>query len=104
MNDALVLHPDVVGVILVMAVVTYATKASGLWALGQVDISERVRAGFDVLPGAVMVAFVTPALANGGPAEWGAAAVTAAVAHKSGNLLLSLAVGVGTVLVLRNVI
>jgi uncharacterized membrane protein len=101
MSDLFFLDPNVVVVVLAMAVVTYATKASGLWALGRVDISERVEAGLDALPGAVMVAFVAPALANGGPAEWGAAVATAAVARRTGNLLLSLIVGAITVVALR---
>lgn len=101
MSDLFFLDPNVVVVVLAMAVVTYATKASGLWALGRVDISERVEAGLDALPGAVMVAFVAPALANGGPVEWGAAVATVAVARRTGNLLLSLFVGAITVVALR---
>ena len=104
MSDALVLHSNVVAVVLAMAVVTYLTKASGLWLLGRIEISERVQAGFDALPGAVMVAFVAPALANGGPAEWGAGAATVVVARKTGNLLLSLVVGALSVLALRAVL
>ena len=57
----------------------------------------------DVLPGAVVVAFVAPALANGGVSEWVAAIATVVVARRTGNLLLSLAAGVGTVLALRGV-
>lgn len=104
MTDLLSLDPNVVAVVLAMAAVTYVTKASGLWALGRVDVSERVEAGLDVLPGAVMVAFVAPALANGGPAEWGAGAATVVVARKTGNLLLSLIVGAISVLALRTVL
>jgi len=96
------LDPTVVAVILAMAVVTYATKAGGFWLLGRVDLSERAEAGIDVLPGAVVVAFVAPALADGGVPEWVAAAATVAVARKTGNLLVSLAVGVAVVLAVRN--
>ncbi|WP_353635236.1 AzlD domain-containing protein [Halobacterium sp. NMX12-1] len=96
------LDPTVVAVILAMAVVTYATKAGGFWLLGRVDLSERAEAGIDVLPGAVVVAFVAPALADGGVPEWIAAAATVAVARKTGNLLVSLAVGVAVVLAVRN--
>ena len=103
MSDALSLDPNVVAVVLAMAAVTYATKAGGLWALGRVDVSERAQAGLDALPGAVVVAFVAPALADGGPAEWGAAVATVVVARKTGNLLFSLAVGVGVVLALRQI-
>ncbi|WP_336034462.1 AzlD family protein [Halobacterium yunchengense] len=102
--DALALDPVVVGVVLAMAAVTYATKASGLWFLGRVDLSERTEAGLDVLPGAVVVAFVAPALANGGVPEWTAAAATVVVARKTGNLLASLAVGVAVVLAVRSVV
>ena len=104
MIEALALDPTVVAVILAMAVVTYGTKSVGHWVVGQVDLSDRVEAGIDVLPGAVVVAFVAPALAEGGVAEWLAAAVTVAVARKTGNLLASLAVGVGVVLAVRTVL
>ncbi|MFB6071449.1 MAG: AzlD family protein [Halobacterium sp.] len=104
MTDALALHPTVVAVVLAMAAATYATKASALWLLGRVDLPARYEAGIDVLPGAVVVAFVAPALADGGPAEWLAAAATVAAARRTGNLLVSLAVGVGTVLALRNLL
>jgi uncharacterized membrane protein len=104
MTDLLSLEPNVVAVVLAMALVTYATKAGGLWAVGRLDLSERAEAGLDVLPGAVVVAFVAPALADGGPAEWIAAAATVAVARKAGNLLVSLAVGVAVVLAARSVL
>jgi uncharacterized membrane protein len=104
MSDALALDPGVVAVIFGMALVTYATKAGGLWLVGRVDLSERAEAGLDVLPGAVVVAFVAPALAEGGVPEWVAAGATIAVAHKTGSLLLSLGVGVGTVLIVRQVV
>jgi uncharacterized membrane protein len=102
MADPFRLDPVVVGVILAMAAVTYATKAGGLWALGHVDLSERVEAGIDVLPGAVVVAFVALALVDGGLPEWIAAVATVAVARKTGNLLASLAVGVAVVVAARS--
>lgn len=104
MADPFSLDPTVVAVVLAMAGVTYATKASGLWVVGRVDLSERVEAGLDVLPGAVVVAFVAPALVDGGVAEWTAAVATVAVARKTGNLLVSLAVGVGVVVGVRSVV
>jgi len=102
MSNPLGLDPDVVAVILAMAAVTYGTKTVGHWAVGRVELSDRLEAGLDVLPGAVVVAFVAPALADGGAAEWAAAAATVAVARKTGSLLAALAVGVGVVLAARN--
>ncbi len=104
MSSALALDPAIVALIAGMAAVTYATKAGGLWLVGRVDLSERAEAGLDVLPGAVVVAFVAPALANGGVPEWVAASATVAVAHKTGSLLLSLGVGVGTVVAVRQIV
>lgn len=62
-----------------MAIIAYATKAGGLWLVGRIDLSERAEAGLDVLPGAVVVSFVTLALADGGVPKWVAAAATVAV-------------------------
>ncbi|WP_256687409.1 AzlD family protein [Halococcus qingdaonensis] len=104
MSSALALDPTVVALIVGMAAVTYATKAGGLWLVGRIDLSERAEAGLDVLPGAVVVAFIAPALADGGVPEWVAAGATVAVAHKTGSLLLSLGVGVGTVLAARSIV
>lgn len=104
MPDALALRVRPVAAILGMAVLTYATKTAGLWVAGRLDQSARVEAGIDALPGAVVVAFVAPALARGEPTEWFAAALTLAVARKTGRLLAALAVGVGTVAALRAVV
>lgn len=104
MSDVLALDPTVVILIVGMAVITYAMKAGGLWLIGRIDLSERAEAGLDVLPGAVIVAFIAPALADGGIPEWIAAGTTVAVAYKTESLLLSLSVGVGTVLVVRGIV
>lgn len=104
MSDAFTLDSTVVVLIIGMTVITYAMKAGGLWLIGRVDLSERAEAGLDVLPGAVIVAFIAPALADGSIPEWIAAGATVAVAHKTGSLLLSLGVGVGTVLAVRGIV
>jgi uncharacterized membrane protein len=91
----------VVAVILGMAVVTYLTKAGGLWLLGRIEIGERTEAGLEALPGAIIVAIVAPELAGGGPAEWTAAAVAAVVAVRTDNLLVALGSAIGVVVVLR---
>lgn len=91
----------VVAVILGMAVVTYATKAGGLWLLGKVDIRERTEVALEALPGAIIVAIIVPELAGGGPAEWTAAAVAAIVAVRTDNLLVALGSAIGVVVVLR---
>lgn len=97
------LDPLVVGVVVAMALVTYATKAGGLWLLGHVDVGERAEAGLEALPGAIIVAIVAPELTDGGPPEWTAAALAALVAWKTDNLLGALGVAMVAVLALRAV-
>ncbi|WP_225335923.1 AzlD family protein [Halomicrobium urmianum] len=101
MSDPLALRPWVVLVVAATAVVTYLTKVGGIWLLSRVEVSDRVRAGLEVLPGAIVVAVLGPQLAEGGPPEWAAAAVVALVARRTGNILLSLAAGVGAVVAFR---
>lgn len=98
------LDPLVVGVVLGMAVVTYATKAGGLWLLGRVDVGERTETGLEALPGAIIVAIVAPELAGGGPAEWTAAALAGVVAWRTENLLAALVVAMVAVVGLRSVL
>ena len=87
--------------ILGMALATYAARAGGLWLVGRVNLSPRVGRCLRHLPGAVLVALVVPAALSGGVAGLIGAVATAAVAARTGNLLLSAAVGVAAVWLLR---
>ncbi len=100
-NVDLSLDPLVVGVIFGMVVVTVITKMGGLWLLSQFEVSDRLQAGITVLPGAIVVAILAPELAEGGPPEWGAALVAGIVMWRTGNILLTLVVGVLTVVTFR---
>jgi uncharacterized membrane protein len=97
------LDPLVVGVVVAMAVVTYATKAGGLWLLGHVEVGDRTETGLEALPGAIVIAVVAPEPAAAGAAEWTAAGLAALVAWKTDNLLAAPVVAMATVLLLRGV-
>lgn len=84
-----------------MALVTYATRAGGLWLMGRVTPSRRVEAWLRNIPGAVLVSIVTPLALTNGPADALAAAVTALVTARTRNLLLAIIVGVAAAWVLR---
>lgn len=88
-------------VIVGMAIVTYATKAGGLWALNRISLPDHVRDGLDALPGGIMVAILVPRLVHGGLPEWVAAALVLVVAYRTDSVLLALSVGVAVVLLLR---
>ncbi|MDS0222844.1 AzlD domain-containing protein [Haloarcula sp. S1AR25-5A] len=104
MADPLALDPTVVAIIAAMAVATYLTKSGGLWLLTRVGVSDRVEAALEVLPGAIVVAVLGPELAGGGPPEWLAGSVVAAVAWRTGNIFLALVTGVGAVVAFRAVL
>ncbi|QLD84168.1 AzlD domain-containing protein [Natronomonas halophila] len=84
-----------------MSIVTYATKAGGFWALDRIDPSESVREALDVLPGGIIVAILTVRLLDGGPTEWTAGIAVVLVAYRTENVLLAMAAGVGTLLIVR---
>jgi uncharacterized membrane protein len=97
------LNPIVVAVILGMSVVTYVTKAGGMWLLGKIDISSRVQSGLEILPGAIIVSILAPELVEGTLATWIAAGIVLVVAWRTERITLSLLVGVISVLALRTV-
>ena len=104
MAELLSLDPLVVGVVLAMAVVTVVAKVGGIWLVRHVEVSDRLQAGLDVLPGAIVIAVLGPELAAGGPAEWGAAALVLAVMWRTESIILALVTGVVAVVSLRTLL
>jgi uncharacterized membrane protein len=100
-TDPFALAPRTVGVVFAMAVVTYLTKAGGLWALGHVDLPDDAESALDALPGAVVVSILAPAVATAGPPTWLAAGVVVVVVRRTGNVLVALLLGVGAVVLVR---
>lgn len=104
MVGSLHLDPEVVAVIIGMSVATYTTKAGGLWLLSWIDVPDRVEAGLETLPGAIIIAILGPELTSGGPAEWSGASVVLLVMWRTENVLLALVCGLTTVLACRNLL
>ncbi len=95
------MRAEVFATIAGMALITYATRAGGLWLIGRVQPTPRLERWLGHLPGAILATFVAPAALAAGPAEAIAAALTALVAARSGNLLAAMLVGVAAVYALR---
>ncbi len=93
-----------IATICAMAAVTYATRIFGYWMADRRSLSPRLRRLLEHVPGTVLISIVAPAAARGGVAEAIAIAATAVTALRSKNLLLSMAVGVVTVWVMRVVL
>ncbi len=88
--------------IVLMALVTYATRAGGLWLSSRLNLSERAEAWLEQLPGAILVSLVAPAvLTNGIPGALAALAVVI-VALRTGSLPAAMVTGVATIVVLRS--
>jgi uncharacterized membrane protein len=95
------LRPDVLAAILAMAVATFLCRAAGYAVLRVTRPPRFVQAMLNHLPGAIFMAFLAPALANGGWAAWAAAGATVAAQAAFGRIALSIGAGVLTLWLLR---
>ena len=95
------LDPLTIITILLMAVATYATRAGGLWLASRLELSGRVEAWLDYIPGAILVSIVAPVVLASGLAEARAALAVVLVASRTGSLPVAMVTGVFAVLVLR---
>ena len=98
------MRAEVLLAFLAMAAVSNGIRAAGFLVGSRMHEHPRLRAALDQLPAAILIALVVPLLARGGPAEWLAAAVVAALAWWVDFLLVPLAVGVAAVVLLRGVL
>lgn len=80
--------------ILGMALVSYACRIGGFWAMRYVPLSGRVRAWLSGIPMAVMGAVLAPAALRGGPPEWAGFVVTFAAMKFTGNDLVAVGAGI----------
>ena len=81
--------------ILGMAIATFAIRAGGLLLADRLPTAGFVAAWMKHIPGAVLASLVAPAIVGGGPAEIGAAVLTAAAFLLGRNLLLAMVAGIG---------
>ncbi len=95
--------PITVLAILAMAAVTYMTRIAGLFVADRLVLTGRAKAAFDAIPPAVLVAVIAPTALTTGWAEAIAAAITVVAAFRL-PLLATVAVGVVSVVVLRNLL
>ena len=98
------MRAEVLIAFLAMAAVSYGIRVAGFLVGGHMHEHPRLRAALDQLPAAILIALVVPMVAHGGPAEWLAAALVAALAWWVDFLLVPLAAGVIAVVVLRSVL
>jgi uncharacterized membrane protein len=89
--------------ILGMALATYATRVSGLYLMRGVVVKGRLKAALDALPPAILMAVIAPTILTTGFAETIAAALTATAAFMRLPLVVTILIGVISVVLLRMV-
>ena len=90
--------------ILGMALVTYLTRAGGLWLMSFVTPSPRVEDWLRQIPGAVLVAIIAPTVLASSIAETVASLVAVLVAWRTKNVLAAMIAGVAIVWILRHLL
>jgi uncharacterized membrane protein len=96
------LEPITLLLIVLVGLATYGTRLAGYWLLRNVTITGRTKAALDAVPPAILVAVIAPAVFMQGPAESMAGLVTATAALFRMPLLLTILVGVLSVVVFRS--
>ncbi len=88
-------------VIFMAALVTYGLRLGGLVLAGRLPKTGRFRLFMDALPGTILLSLIVPAALAAGFWGWVATAATALCSLKTGNVFVSMLLGVAIVAVSR---
>jgi uncharacterized membrane protein len=99
--SATLVDPSLLLAIIVMGLATYGTRVSGYLFLRNARIEGRAKAALDAVPPAILMAVIAPSVFLGTWIEWLGAAVAFLCAMLRLPLLVTVAMGVVTVAVLR---
>lgn len=84
-------------VVAAAALVTYGLRLGGLLLAGRLPKTGRFKRFMDALPGTILLSLIVPAALSGGLWSWAATACTALCSLKTGNVFLSMIVGVAII-------
>lgn len=96
-----------VGVYLLIAaaaLATYALRLGGLLLADRLPTTGKFRKFMDALPGTILLSLVAPGVISSGIAGITAAILTGVCAYKTGNIFVSMLLGVATVAIARQVL
>jgi uncharacterized membrane protein len=85
-----------------MALVSYACRAGGFWAMRFVRMTPRIEAGLTAMPSALVAAILARTLASAGPIEIAGVAAAFLVARYLGGDFVGMIAGIAAVALLRN--
>ena len=83
------------------ALVTYGLRLSGLLLAGRLPKTGKFKRFMDALPGTILLSLIVPAAISAGPVGWLATILTGLCSLKTGNVFVSMLVGIGVVAVGR---
>jgi uncharacterized membrane protein len=89
--------------ILLMGLATYSTRIAGYWLLRGREVEGRMKAALDAVPPAILMAVIAPTVFLQGKAEMLAGALTLAAALLRMPLLVTILIGMASVVGLRMV-
>lgn len=95
---------DVWWVILGLTVATFAIRLSGALMGQRLPQGGGWARALNALPGSLIVALVSVSLLSGGPKEWLAGGIAAAVAILTRSLPITMAAGIGSIWLLRQIV
>ena len=98
------LDPTILLAIIGMALATYATRVSGLYLMHGVTVKGRFKAALDAMPPAILMAVIAPTILTTGWAETIAAAITATAAFMRLPFIVTILIGVNSVVLLRMIL
>lgn len=76
------------------AFATYALRLSGLLMAGRLPKTGKFKKFMDALPGTILLSLIVPAAIAAGPAGWLATAMTGLCSLKTGNIFISMIIGI----------
>lgn len=92
---------DLWPIVLGMALVTYATRAGGLWIVGMVSTTPRLSRILQNLATGVLTALVVSGLRQGEAAVYLSALAAIVLMHRTGNMLAAIAGAASTAALVR---
>ena len=84
------------------AILTYGLRIGGLLLSEKLPQNGPFKRFMGALPGTILLSLIAPGIVSIGLWGWIAAAATAFCAHKTGNVLISMLVGMAVMIVHRN--
>ena len=101
-KDRFYIKPATILTISGAALVTYAFRFGGLLLSERTHKPAGFRAFMEALPGTILLSLVAPDILSSGLWGWIAAVIAGLCAYKTGNLFLSMGLGIGLMAVQRN--